>query len=291
MLKDDKVYLIDFQGGRRGALQYDLASLLYESKVNLSATLREKIFNYYLEVYSGYNFFDREEFQKFFPAYALVRILQAFGAYGYRGIFEKKAFFAKSIALGLSNLLELFNEPVLSKNFPYLYSIVKSMQGLNSKFNIPIAKEGLYVTITSFSYKNGLPDDWSGNGGGFVFDCRALPNPGRYEQYRSLTGRDNDVIDFLKKEHEVNVFLSSTQEVVASSVKKYIERGFSNLSISFGCTGGQHRSVYSAQNLFNFLKMNFDVKLRLIHREQNIDEFYDKDNVQEKSEEKGGSTK
>lgn len=279
MLKNDEVYFIDFQGGRKGALQYDLASMLYESKTNLNDSLRSEILNYYVEVFSGYEFFQKESFLKYYPAFSLVRVLQAFGAYGYRGLFEKKAFFVASIVKGLKNLKSITADGLLQKEFPYLCSLVDDMQKLESRFKLVETTEKLTVTITSFSYKKGYPDDWSGNGGGFVYDCRALPNPGRYEEYRASTGRDANVQQFLSKEAEVDAFLSDAFSSIDKSVKKYIERGFTNLSVSFGCTGGQHRSVYSAEKLFAHLKMNFDVNLRLTHREQNIEEVYGQNNV------------
>jgi aminoglycoside/choline kinase family phosphotransferase len=280
MLKNEKVFFIDFQGGRRGALQYDLASLIYEAKTNLNASFRERILNYYIEVYSKYDFFDKEVFLKYYPAYALIRILQAFGAYGYRGLFEKKAFFVQSISSGLKNILELSNQTTISERFPYLCELVKEMQSLGSKFDVQKTEQGLTITVASFSYMNGLPDDWSGNGGGYVFDCRALNNPGRHEEYKALTGRDAEVISFLNKDADVKEFIARTQKLVEKSVKKYIERGFKHLSVAYGCTGGQHRSVYAADQLIAYLKLNFDVHLRLFHREQKIEEFYDKNNVQ-----------
>lgn len=280
MLKNEQVYFIDFQGGRRGALQYDLASLLYESKTNLNDNLRNKILDYYVEVFSKHEFFDKAIFLKYYPAFSFIRVLQAFGAYGYRGLFEKKAFFVNSILKGLKNLESITKDKLLQHEFPYLCSLVNTMQQLESRFTVPESEGKLTVHITSFSYKKGYPEDWSGNGGGFVFDCRALPNPGRYEEYRASTGRDENVIAFLEKELEVKEFVDNAFDTVDKSVQKYIERGFTNLSVSFGCTGGQHRSVYSAEQLFSHLKMNFDVNIRLTHREQNMEEFYGKDHVQ-----------
>ena len=281
MLKNEAVYFIDFQGGRRGALQYDLASLLYESKTNLTDELRDRILNHYVEVFSQHDFFDTSTFLKYYPAYSLVRVLQAFGAYGYRGLFEKKAFFVDSILKGLKNLNSIFSDTNLQHAFPYLHALVNDMQVLKERFTVPKSESKLTVSITSFSYKKGYPEDWSGNGGGFVFDCRALPNPGRYEEYRASTGRDENVQTFLEKEQEVKVFKEEVCGTVSHSVQKYIERGFTNLSVSFGCTGGQHRSVYNAEQLYSWLKMNFDINLRLVHRELNLEESYGKDNVQE----------
>jgi aminoglycoside/choline kinase family phosphotransferase len=280
MLHNDEVYFIDFQGGRQGALQYDLASLLFESKINLSPEFRDKVLTYYLDVFDEYDFFSRESFLKYFPAFVLTRLLQAFGAYGFRGLFEKKAFFVKSINQGLKRLKEIIGDSELQQFVPYLCELIERMLLQQSKFSIPELASGLTVSVNSFSFMKGLPDDWSGNGGGFIFDCRVLPNPGRIEKYRSSTGRDADVIAFMQEKADVNEFLNHAKSLISKSVSEYINRGFSSLSVSFGCTGGQHRSVYSAEKVYEWLKMNFDVNIRLIHREQNIEEYYDKNNVQ-----------
>jgi aminoglycoside/choline kinase family phosphotransferase len=272
ILKDQQVFFIDFQGGRRGALQYDLASLLYESKIGLTTEIRQELLNYYLNVFSEYSFFKKKHFMQYYPAYALVRLLQAFGAYGYRGIFEKKSFFVKSIAQGVANLKEIFSNEILQQKLPYISSLLPEIDRNIHNYNIPELNEKITVTINSFSYKNGLPDDWSGNGGGYVFDCRSLPNPGRFEQYRNATGRDKEVIDFLKNEPDVEAFLTSARSLLAQTLNKYISRGFNHLSVSFGCTGGQHRSVYCAEQTVKYLKNAFNVQIHLIHRELNMNE-------------------
>lgn len=282
MMYEGKPWFIDFQGGRRGALQYDLASLLYESKASISSEMRKEIIDHYIQVFSRYNFFNADEFKKYFSAFAIVRVLQAFGAYGYRGLFERKAYFVQSIVKGLDNLNEISSDPILKTEFPYLCEIVDKMQKLRHDFHLPQKSKGLTINISSFSYKKGLPEDWSGNGGGFVFDCRSLPNPGRYEKYRLFTGRDQEVIDFMSDKPEVFQFLNNAKSIIAQSVNNYIERGFEHLSVSFGCTGGQHRSVFCAEEIFNYFKMNFDVSLRLFHREQKVEESYVKANVQKK---------
>jgi aminoglycoside/choline kinase family phosphotransferase len=279
MWNDEKPYFIDFQGGRRGALQYDLASLLFEAKANLSASFREKVLNYYLEVFGSYDFFHAEEFLRYYPAFVLIRQLQAFGAYGYRGIFEKKSYFVESIHYAMPALEWIVNQSVIKSKFPYLCEMLNAVQETKSRYEIPVISDGLTVSITSFSYRNGLPDDWSGNGGGFVFDCRSLHNPGRYEEYKLFTGRDNEIIKFLGQEEEVGKFLDSIKEILSQTINKYLKRNFNHLSVGFGCTGGRHRSVYSAEQIFQYLKMNFDINLRLFHRELNIRDYHDKINV------------
>lgn len=286
MFRNKEPYFIDFQGGRRGALQYDLASLLYDSKAELSKEMRQELLEYYLKVYSKYDFFEEKEFLKYYPAFVLVRLLQAFGAYGYRGIYEKKAIFIHSIFNGLENLKELKGQDEILERFPYLCEVIDSMQCLKEKYHQPEFHDGLNVTVNSFSYKNGLPEDWSGNGGGYIFDCRSLPNPGRIEKYRSSTGRDKDVVDFFADKTEMQTFVERTAAIIQDSVKTYLDRGFRHLSVSFGCTGGQHRSVYSAERIFQHLKLNFDINIRLLHRELNIREQYVQNNVQEKRGEK-----
>lgn len=279
MWKEGKPYFIDFQGGRKGALQYDLATLLFEAKANLSFEFRETLLQYYLDVFNQYDFFNAEEFLKYYSAFVLIRQLQAYGAYGYRGIFEKKTYFVQSINSAIPTLKWLENQSIIKTNFPYICQVLNSIQEVKSKYEIPQQSEGLTITITSFSYRNGIPDDWSGNGGGFVFDCRFLHNPGRYEEYKLFTGRDIEIKNFLEKEGEVDEFLNNIKNILKRSVEKYQKRNFNHLSVSFGCTGGRHRSVYSAEQIFQYLKMNFDVNLRLIHRELNIKEYHDKINV------------
>jgi len=187
------------------------------------------------------------------------------GAYGFRGYFERKPHFIQSIPFAIANLRELLLEDF--PEYPYLCDLLHQLTAL--KPSPDAAKnQSLEVKIISFAYKNGIPDDSTGNGGGFVFDCRALHNPGKYEQYRALTGLDEPVIRFLEAEKEVSDFLSHVYGLVDASVKRYLERGFTNLMVCFGCTGGQHRSVYCAQQLAEHLNKKFEVKIKLIHREQ-----------------------
>lgn len=284
MIFNNDVYFIDFQGGRQGALQYDLASLLYEARIKLSEKEREKLLDHYLKVYSSYSFFKKDVFIKYFPAYIIIRILQAFGAYGYRGYFERKSFFMKSIPPALENLKWVLDNYDVHKNWPYLTGVLKTMIG-SFQYKIPNYDDSkLTVTVNSFSYKKALPEDFSGNGGGFVFDCRALPNPGRYEQYKAKTGKDTEVIQFLEKENEVHQFLDNAKKLLSVSIENYLHRRFEHLMVSFGCTGGQHRSVYFTEKISEWIRDNYDVNLQTNHYE--IGEMaHDKNHLQEEKKE------
>ncbi len=265
MIHDNDVYFIDYQGGRRGALQYDLASLLFEAKVSLNKEERKELLEYYLEVYSKHSFFQKESFLKYYPAFVLIRILQAFGAYGYRGYFERKSFFLESVPAAINNLDWVLSNFEFGLDISYLVNILRQIV-VKTSFQIPELSPGkLTVTINSFSYRKKIPEDFTGNGGGFVFDCRALPNPGSFEQYKGMTGKNKEVIDFFKEKKEVALFLEQVNHIVSASVEEYKNRGFEHLMISFGCTGGQHRSVYSAEYLFQQMLKNYKINLKLNH--------------------------
>ena len=284
------LYYIDFQGARRGAAQYDVASILYSAKSNLPESIRRELLDHYLRV-RGIKGDERRRWLDHFWAYLLLRILQTLGAYGYRGIFERKEYFLQSIPLALQNLRRLAEDhPQVLDGLPHLKQIIMGLTGLTpsplqrrgeadagSGRQIPSplergrgeASEALTVTVLSFSYKQGLPEDPSGNGGGFVFDCRALPNPGRYPEYKAYTGKDRPVIEFLQKEPPVDEFLGNVKRILAQSVDKYRERHFTSLQVAFGCTGGQHRSVYCAEQTARWLRETYpDVAVALRHREQ-----------------------
>lgn len=281
------LYYIDFQGARRGAAQYDVASILYSAKSNLPEPIRRELLNHYLDV-RGFRGGDRRRWLDDFWYFLLLRILQTLGAYGYRGIFERKEYFLQSIPLALQNLRRLAEDHSdIFADLPHLKQIVASLTpapcqgngeaGAASDGRIPSSWEKaggeeyapLTVTVQSFSYKQGLPEDRSGNGGGFIFDCRALPNPGRYPEYRAYTGKDRPVIEFLQKEQAVEVFLEHVQKLVGQSVDKYLERRFTSLQVNFGCTGGQHRSVYCAERLAAWVRGAYpSVRVDVRHREQ-----------------------
>ena len=271
MIKDGKPYFIDFQGGRRGPTQYDVASLLWQAKANFAPEVREKMIEAYLEELAIID--DRlsiVDWKKALPHFVLFRTLQVLGAYGYRGYFERKPHFLESIPLALKNLKDILSE--IGDEYPYLKSLSAQLE-ITELRNHEITENNLTVTIYSFSFKRGLPVDESGNGGGYVFDCRSTHNPGKYDEYKSLTGLDQPVIDLLEKDGEILTFLESVDKLVDHHVARFIERDFSHLQVAFGCTGGQHRSVYCAEHLAKHLKERYEVKIHLIHRERGIDRW------------------
>jgi hypothetical protein len=271
MLKDGKVYFIDYQGGRRGALQYDLASLLYDGKADIPPEIRTLLFKYYLHELRNYLPVNEHEFTFYFNGFVLIRILQAMGAYGFRGFYEKKEHFLKSIPFAIRNLQNLLPDLNLPVDIPELRNVLLLLTGSEALKDIGQARSILTVKITSFSYKKGIPEDPSGNGGGFVFDCRAINNPGRHIEFKFLTGKDPEVQKFLQKNSEMKWFLKPVKTLVEQSVTNYLERGFTHLSVSFGCTGGQHRSVYAAEKLAAHLRNNFNVNVVVVHREQQME--------------------
>ncbi|RLD43029.1 MAG: phosphotransferase enzyme family protein [Bacteroidetes bacterium] len=270
MVKNDEVYFIDYQGGRKGALQYDLASLLYDAKAEIPQEKREELYTYYIGQLKKHININEEEFKKFFQGYVLIRIMQAMGAYGFRGFYEKKAHFLASIPPALANLDNLLKTINLPVELPTLMPLLKKL--INSEKLMELAAKGsnLEVSVNSFSYKRGIPVDESGHGGGFAFDCRALHNPGRYDEYKQLTGMDMKVIEFLDKEEDVAIFKKNVTALVEQSVEKYIERNFDHLSVNFGCTGGQHRSVYMAEFITRQLRDKYNIKVEVRHREQEM---------------------
>lgn len=269
MVKDGKPYLIDFQGGRKGPIYYDVASFLWQAKANYPPALRQELLDSYLTALQSYQTISKAEFSANLRHFVLFRTLQVLGAYGFRGYFEKKQHFLQSVPFAVANLRELLQEPFAE--YPYLTEVLLELTNLQ-KFEPtkPQNPQRLLVRIFSFSYKKGIPDDVSGNGGGYVFDCRSTHNPGRYEPYKKLTGLDEPVIQFLEKDGEIVSFLESVYALADAHVARYLERGFNNLMFAFGCTGGQHRSVYSAEHLATHLAKKFDVDIILEHREQGI---------------------
>lgn len=271
MLNNKKQYYIDFQGGRMGPLQYDLASLLFDAKAELPQDFRLEMVDYYYDQLPKAIHTHQPDFKETFWYFALIRIMQAMGAYGYRGLFEKKQHFINSIPLALENLKLILSELGSKEKMPYLIQILEqlpSAPGLEAYLPNKV-ENNLTLHINSFSFKiGGVPVDKSENGGGFVFDCRAIHNPGRYDEYKCLTGKDESVIDFFKTVPEMDTFLSHVFEMVDASVQKYIERGFSSLMVNFGCTGGQHRSVYAAEKLNAHLQAKYNLNIELHHIEQ-----------------------
>jgi len=269
MIKDNDLFFIDYQGGRQGALHYDVASLLYDAKANIPENIRNDLVNYYIAKLSGQIKIKKTDFLRHYYGYVLIRILQAMGAYGFRGIYEKKSHFLKSIPFAVRNISDLLKAEVLPEGLNELTKVLEHIIGnkkLNSFEDLTISKK-LTVSINSFSYKSGIPVDHSGNDGGFVFDCRSLHNPGRYDKYKLLTGRDEEVIEFLNAQNDVSEFIVDVSSIVERAVNNYLQRGFSSLMINFGCTGGQHRSVYCAEKLAEYIKSGFDVIVNLNHSE------------------------
>jgi aminoglycoside/choline kinase family phosphotransferase len=274
VLKEDQPFFLDYQGGRKGALQYDIASLLYDAKADLPPELRQQLLDHYLASLANFLDFDRAAFMQFYYAYVYVRIMQALGAYGFRGFYERKEHFLQSVPYALKNLRWLLHHAELPIALPTLMEAFKSMvasdklQGLTSASQ----SENLTVRIFSFSFHRGLPQDDTGNGGGFVFDGRSLPNPGREERFKTLTGKDAPVIEYLNQQESVHQFLASAISLIDASVSAYQSRGFRHLMVSFGCTGGQHRSVYLAERLAEHLraraKSEDGVEVVVHHREQ-----------------------
>ena len=270
MLKNGEVYFIDYQGGRRGALQYDLASLLYDGKADIPQIIRQQLYDLYVAELKKYIPVKDVDFEAYFKGFVLIRIMQAMGAYGFRGFYEKKEHFLKSIPFALKNLEHLLKDVNLPVELPELFSVLNQLTQSEILKEIGQTKSNLTVTVSSFSYKNGYPADVSGNGGGHIFDCRALNNPGRYPEFKNLTGKDLEVQEFLEQKSEIGIFLNAVKLIVDQSVKVYLEREFTHLSISFGCTGGRHRSVYSAEKIAEYLRNNFPVNVVVTHREQQM---------------------
>ena len=271
MIKDGEPYFIDFQGGRKGPLQYDVASFLWQAKAQYNDELREELLDVYLDALKKLMPVDENDFREQLKHFVLFRTLQVLGAYGFRGYFEKKPHFLQSIPYAIENLRSLLKTG--NSEYSYLLEVLQEMTELEQFHEVEVRKP-LVVKIYSFSYKKGIPQDNSGNGGGFVFDCRAVNNPGKYERYQSLTGLDESVIQFLEDDGEILTFIDHAFALVDTSVKRYKDRGFTNLMISFGCTGGRHRSVYSAQKMAEHISEKFGVEVQLVHREQNIEQGF-----------------
>ena len=271
MVRDGKPWLIDFQGGRKGPVYYDVASFLWQAKANYPKELREELLDDYLHALQRYQPMDEKYFHSQLRHFVLFRTLQVLGAYGFRGYFEKKPHFIQSVPFAIENLRGLLGEDY--PEYPYLNQLLRELTQLK-QFTDDQQRRILEVKVFSFAYKKGIPNDPSGNGGGFVFDCRAINNPGKYERYNHFTGLDEPVIHFLEEDGEITTFLNHAYQLVDASVKRYMDRGFSNLMVSFGCTGGQHRSVYSAQHMAEHIHQKFGVKVSLIHREQNIEQLF-----------------
>ena len=295
-------FFIDFQGGRRGPVQYDVASFLWQASARYPKKLREELIGVYLQSLSRYREVSEKQFRQGLQLQVLFRLLQVLGAYGFRGYFERKKHFLESIPPAMESLRELLGEggcpyPYLNEVLTALVSMpqfkAETQKGVTradgfkttelnpynahpqdgpATFSRYDAQGPLVVRVFSFSYKKGIPEDTSGNGGGYVFDCRSTHNPGRYEPYKQLTGLDEPVIRFLEDDGEILTFLESVYKLADAHIARYIQRGFTSLMFSFGCTGGQHRSVYSAQHLAEHIHRKFGIEVHIYHRERGIEQ-------------------
>lgn len=271
LVEKDDVYFIDFQGGMKGALQYDVASLLWQAKAQLSEDWKDRLLNYYMDEVDTLlgKQMDRTTFVSQYNGYVLIRLLQVLGAYGFRGLFERKAHFLSSIPLALQNLkffIEHKRVGIITPEFDRMLKLIGSDEIIERFTTVQAnAETPLHITINSFSYKKGIPKDNSDNGGGYVFDMRGILNPGRFDEYKQLSGQDKPVQDFLEQRTKMNTFLNSVWDLVDITVEDYIKRGFSSLMINFGCTGGQHRSVYAAEQTARHLRNKFKVPVTLTH--------------------------
>lgn len=310
---EDRPFFIDFQGGRRGPVEYDVASFLWQASARYSPELRRELTDVYLDALQQYTEVHPAEFRERLNRFVLFRALQVLGAYGFRGYFEGKRHFLDSIVPAIRNLRGLLAEGACP--YPYLRALLTRLTELprfapvpqepvqrrdgykttddNSMFKAHAmdgpatyskydGKGPLVVRVFSFSYHKGIPEDESGNGGGYVFDCRSTHNPGRYEPYKTLTGLDEPVIRFLEDDGEILTFLDSVYKLADAHVTRYIQRGFTSLMFSFGCTGGQHRSVYSAQHLAEHIHEKFGVEVHICHREQHIEQLLPAASAQDK---------
>jgi aminoglycoside/choline kinase family phosphotransferase len=272
MLKDGEPFFIDYQGGRLGALQYDLASLIYDAKADIPQEVRSQLLEKYITEVSKYVALDKNKFIEFYYGYVLIRIMQALGAYGFRGFYERKEHFLKSVPYAIQNLEWLLHNTELPIELPSLMDAFNHLVRSSALRQFGNAKLKLTVRIQSFSYKRGIPLDDKGHGGGFVFDCRFLPNPGRLEEFKDLTGMDPPVIEYLQMKKEVADFLADVQSIITRVISNYEERNFTDVMFAFGCTGGQHRSVYCANKLAEFLNEHYNVNVQIRHLELDLKE-------------------
>ena len=281
MIVDNNPYFIDYQGGRKGPLQYDVVSLLYQVKAKMPQELRDELIDYYKQQLSkscrdARPCVSTSDFDKYFPAFVILRLLQVLGAYGFRGLIQKKLHFMQSIPYAIREIMNVNKKWPLPFELPELQAVIKQFDVLLAKYE-NIEPERLTITVNSFSFKNGgVPYDKSGNGGGFVFDCRALPNPGRYIEFKQKTGEDVEVQEFMDDKPDTHFFMQNVQLLVFQSIDNYLERGFKNLQVNFGCTGGQHRSVFFAQRVGEMIHENYPmVNVEINHLAQHISHCYE----------------
>lgn len=271
MLVNEEPYFIDFQGGRKGPIYYDVASFIWQAKANYSEELKEELLSAYLKALRQYTPVDEKQFQRQLRHFILFRTLQVLGAYGFRGYFEKKPHFLQSVPYAIDNIRKLLKEPFTE--YPYMSSLLLELTKMRQYSDMDKERK-LQVTVCSFAYKKGIPNDLSGNGGGYVFDCRGLENPGKFEHFRHFTGEDQEVIRFMEEDGGVKRFLEHAYVLMDTHVQRYIERKFNHLMCCFGCTGGQHRSVYCARHMAEYLAKKYDIRVHLYHRELDLEIDY-----------------
>jgi len=267
MLVDGQPWFVDYQGGRKGALQYDIASIIFDAKADLPPDLRLQLLDDYLNALARYTELSREAFMHHYYAFVYIRVMQALGAYGFRGFYERKAHFLASVPYALKNVRWLLHNVELPVALPTLTEAMRNMVGSEKLQSIATESDKLVVRVGSFSFHRGLPKDESGHGGGYIFDARSLPNPGREERFKALTGKDAPVAEYLNQQESVHQYLAHVLSLVDASISNYQSRGFKNLSIAFGCTGGQHRSVYLAELLAKHLRKKNGIDVMVWHRE------------------------
>jgi len=276
MIHEGKTHFIDFQGGRKGPLQYDVVSLLFQVKAQIPEAVKTELLDFYLQKLEKYTNTKAIQFRHYYPAFVYLRLMQVLGAYGYRGLIQKKRHFVESIPYAIKSLTSLPAQYDIPLSLPVLKGIFLQLSKLKKRYPMLEKKafETLTINVNSFSYKKGgIPEDLSGNGGGFVFDCRPLPNPGREDRYKMLTGRNKEVIEFLQKHQEVDIFLDHVKAILTQSIDNYSARDFKHLMVNFGCTGGQHRSVYCAETIANWLRKKYpELMVSCKHREQQFDD-------------------
>lgn len=271
MVHEGKIFFIDFQGSMQGPPQYDLASLLWQAKAQLPAQWKEDLLNGYIASLAELHVprMDEIHFRRGYVQFVLVRLLQVLGSYGFRGLLQHKAHFVTSIGPALKNLDTFLSDHPQTPNYPELRSLLEKIasRDMQDRYATATTEEQpkLEVQICSFSYKSGIPKTNSVHGGGYVFDCRGLLNPGRYAAYKHLTGNDELVKQFLERETRMPEFMNHVFALVALNVEDYIARGFDQLSVSFGCTGGQHRSVYAAEQLAKYLRSRYNLNVGVTH--------------------------
>lgn len=268
MVFNNDLWYIDFQGGRQGPLQYDLVSLLYQAKANLSGGTRNFLYNHYMETLNVALPGKQAMFEKHYSDFIYFRLMQVMGAYGFRGLIQRKAHFLQSIPLAISSLSNLLQKSQLSANLPELNKVFDQISSLDYR-TAPENNNELTISVNSFSYKKkGIPIDITGNGGGHVFDCRSLPNPGRIAELRDFTGLQQPVINYLEDQNEMKEFLANAMNIIEQSICNYQKRKFNDLQINFGCTGGRHRSVYSASKVAQHIRSKFSsVNVGISHLE------------------------